>query len=435
MNHITNKNKKSIPFSINLFFSLILLSFIPFIDTLVRTNLITNIPQTDGLGIAGHMEWFDLINETVQAFLIVPLYALFHKCIQDSEKFKKRIFQSFLIVNVIYILFSFIVLMSCNSIVSAMTSDRIAEVTEYLRLETAGFIIGNIVCFVNILFVVLEKPFYIYAMVVLKTIFILIGDTFLIPQFGVNGVAYSDIAVSSVCVVLCLIVLYREKLISVSFRFDKTFLKDYLSIGSFSGFQILLDNIIYSAIVCKMVNAAAEQGNYWTANNIIWGLMLIPVSALAEIIKKDCKDILTSKKILCYNIVIAITFLIWLCFIPMSDAFLKNVMGIENFKTIKHILMILMPFYFAYSYTVLFDNILIGCGKTQYCFIISIIVNLIYYPAVYGLFLKGIFTPDITFICLMFGFGMALHLGCSIVAFTIYKRLDPERFYSPADDK
>lgn len=435
MNHITNKNKKSVPFSMNLFFSLILLSFIPFIDTLVRTNLITNIPQTDGLGIAGHMEWFDLINETVQAFLIVPLYALFHKCIQDSEKFKKRIFQSFLIVNVIYILFSFIVLMSCNSIVSAMTSDRIAEVTEYLRLETAGFIIGNIVCFVNILFVVLEKPFYIYAMVVLKTIFILIGDTFLIPQFGVNGVAYSDIAVSSVCVVLCLIVLYREKLITVSFRFDKTFLKDYLSIGSFSGFQILLDNIIYSAIVCKMVNAAAEQGNYWTANNIIWGLMLIPVSALAEIIKKDCKDILTSKKILCYNIVIAITFLIWLCFIPMSDAFLKNVMGIENFETIKHILMILMPFYFAYSYTVLFDNILIGCGRTQYCFIISIIVNLIYYPAVYGLFLKGIFTPDITFICLMFGFGMALHLGCSIVAFTIYKRLDPERFYSPADDK
>lgn len=435
MNHITNKNKKSIPFSINLFFSLILLSFIPFIDTLVRTNLITNIPQTDGLGIAGHMEWFDLINETVQAFLIVPLYALFHKCIQDSEKFKKRIFQSFLIVNIIYILFSFIVLMSCNSIVSAMTSDRIAEVTEYLRLETAGFIIGNIVCFVNILFVVLEKPFYIYAMVVLKTIFILIGDTFLIPQFGVNGVAYSDIAVSSVCVVLCLIVLYREKLITVSFRFDKTFLKDYLSIGSFSGFQILLDNIIYSAIVCKMVNAAAEQGNYWTANNIIWGLMLLPVSALAEIIKKDCKDILTSKKILCYNIVIAITFLIWLCFIPMSDAFLKNVMGIENFKTIKHILMILMPFYFAYSYTVLFDNILIGCGKTQYCFVISIIVNLIYYPAVYGLFLKGIFTPDITFICLMFGFGMVVHLGCSIVAFTIYKRLDPERFYSPADDK
>lgn len=325
--------------------------------------------------------------------------------------------------------------MSCNSIVSAMTSDRIAEVTEYLRLETAGFIIGNIVCFVNILFVVLEKPFYIYAMVVLKTIFILIGDTFLIPQFGVNGVAYSDIAVSSVCVILCLIVLYREKLITVSFRFDKIFLKDYLSIGSFSGFQILLDNIIYSAIVCKMVNAAAEQGNYWIANNIIWGLMLIPVSALAEIIKKDCKDILTSKKILCYNIVIAITFLIWLCFIPMSDAFLKNIMGIENFKTIKHILMILMPFYFAYSYTVLFDNILIGCGKTQYCFVISIIVNLIYYPAVYGLFLKGIFTPDIMFICLMFGFGMVVHLGCSIVAFTIYKRLDPERFSSPAGDK
>lgn len=74
MNHITNKYKKSIPFSMNLFFSLIVLSFIPFIDTLVRTNLITNIPQTDGLGIAGHMECrphvlqFDCISNDIRPY-------------------------------------------------------------------------------------------------------------------------------------------------------------------------------------------------------------------------------------------------------------------------------------------------------------------------------------------------------------------------------
>ena len=77
-------NEKAVKFPTNLYFSLMLLSFIPFVYTLVRTNLIVSSPRTDGLGIAGHIEWFDLINETIQAFLIVPLFALFNKCMKLS---------------------------------------------------------------------------------------------------------------------------------------------------------------------------------------------------------------------------------------------------------------------------------------------------------------------------------------------------------------
>lgn len=415
-------SEKTGKFPVNLFCSLMLLSFIPFLYTLVRTNLIADSLLTDGLGIAGHMEWFDLINETIQAFLIVPLFALLNKCRQDEGKFRERIFQSFLVVNIVYITFSILVLLYCSHIVTAMVSDNIREVTRYFKLETIGFIIANVGCFVNVLFVILEKPFYIYTMTVLKTICTIIGDLLLIPRFGVDGAAYSNILVSSVCVVLCLIVVFREKLITVSFQFEKSFVKDYLFTGVFSGAQILLDNIIYTAVVCKMVNAAAEQGNYWAANNVIWGLFLIPILALAEIIKKDCKDKLTKERMKQYHIVIIGTFLLWLCFIPMLNPFLKNIMGIENPGTIKHILVTLIPFYLAYNYTVLFDNILIGHGKTQYCFAVSAVVNLVYYPVMYGLMLKGIFKPDITFICMMFGFGMVVHLGCSIVCFLAYKR-------------
>lgn len=415
-------NKTATKFPLNLFFSLMLLSFIPFVYTLVRTNLIVNSPSTDGLGIAGHIEWFDLINETIQAFLIVPLFALFNRCMQDTEQLKERIFQSFLIVNGIYITFSIVVLIHCNAIVSTMVYDRLDEVTRYLALETIGFIIANVVSFVNVLFVVLEKTLYIYIMIICKTVLTILGDLFLISNFGVNGIAYSNIAVSSVCVVICLTVVFREKLAAVSFRFDKSFIKDYLRIGLFGGAQILLDNVVYFAIVCKMVNAVAQQGNYWTANNIIWGLMLIPISALGEIIKKDCRDKLTATKMKQYHTVIIVTVFVWLCFIPLLNPFLKNVMGIENFEAIKHILVILIPFYFAYNYTALFDNILIGYGKTYFGFAISVIVNLIYYPIVYKLMLKGIFAPSITFICMMFGFGMVVHLGCSIVCFMRYRR-------------
>lgn len=416
-------NEKKDKFPMNLFCSLMLLSLIPFVYTLVRTNLIANSPLTDGLGIAGHIEWFDLINETVQAFLIVPLFALLNKCLGDNRKFKERIFQTFLVVNAIYIIFSVIVLVYCKYIVSIMTVEHLHEVTRYLQLETIGFIINNIVCFINVLFVVLEKTVYIYSMVILKTLFTIVGDLVLIPKFGVNGVACTNILVSTICVVLCLIVVLREKLIAVSFQFDKAFVKDYLFIGLFSGTQILLDNMIYSAVVCKMVNAVAEQGNYWIANNIIWGLMLVPILALAEIIKKDCKEELTSINMKYYNRVIIVTFLIWWCFVPVLVPFLKNVMGIENFETVKQIIVVLIPFYLAYNYTVLLDNILIGYGKTQYCFITSLVVNLIYYPIMYVLLLKGIFTPNIIFIYRMFGFGMVTHLGCSIVCYIIYKRL------------
>lgn len=130
----------------------------------------------------------------------------------------------------------------------AMTHDRIPEVTRYLELETIGFIIANVVSFINVLFVILGKPLYIYGLVILKTIFIMFGDLFLIPRFGVNGIAYSNIVVNAVCILPCLVAVWKERLVAVSFKFDRVFVKDYLFIGFFSGSQILLDNIIYSAV-------------------------------------------------------------------------------------------------------------------------------------------------------------------------------------------
>lgn len=112
-----NRTGSGYRFPVNLYCSLLLLGFVPFLYTLVRTNLIADNPSADGLGIAGHIEWFDLINETIQAFLIVPLYALLNQSIKDKDKLKERIFQTFLIVNVIYILFSAFIFVYCSQLV------------------------------------------------------------------------------------------------------------------------------------------------------------------------------------------------------------------------------------------------------------------------------------------------------------------------------
>lgn len=87
--------RKNETFPIHLFCSLMLLNFIPFIDTIVRTSLIVSSSVADGLGIAGHIEWFDLIKETLQAFLIIPLYALLNQCRSDEKNSEKEFFSRF----------------------------------------------------------------------------------------------------------------------------------------------------------------------------------------------------------------------------------------------------------------------------------------------------------------------------------------------------
>lgn len=417
-----NPNGKDARFSWNLFFSLMLLNLLPFLFTVVRTRLIVSLPSVDGLGIAGHMEWFDLINETIQAFLIVPLYALLHPYKTGTREFQERTFQAFLLSTAVYLFFSVIVLICCGQIVAAMASGPVGAITRYLRLETMGFILAHAVSFIHVLFVLWEKPWYFYAMTVLKTLLTIVGDLVLIPAFGVNGVAYSNIAVNALSILLCLPVVRREKLAAVSFRFDRSFAGRYLFIGLFSGSQILLDNLIYSGVVCKMVNAVAEQGNYWTANNIIWGLMLLPMTALADIIKKDCGRDGLRLKMKTYHRIILVTFLTWLCFIPLMDPFLKNLMGIENPGAIKQIILTLIPYYLAYNYIVLFDSLLIGHGKTGDLFVISVVVNLLYYPLVYRLVANGTLTPGIHFICVMFGAGMVIHLCGSMLFFVLRRK-------------
>jgi hypothetical protein len=58
---------------------------------------------------------------------------------RNREKLRERVFQPFLVVNVIYIVFAAIVLICCRTIVSAMVLEQVTEVARYLALETIGF--------------------------------------------------------------------------------------------------------------------------------------------------------------------------------------------------------------------------------------------------------------------------------------------------------
>ena len=221
-----------------------------------------------------------------------------------------------------------------------------------------------------------------------------------------------------------LILLYMQKYLKFS-RFRKSdlpILKEWCRVGVFSGVQQFIDNFIYAIMICKMVNMVAEQGNYWIANNFIWGWLLIPISALTEIIRRDCKDGYTNLKQSNYYFIAASVITAWIITVPLWTPFYQYAENLQNAEEIFLITVKLAPFYIAYAGCAIIDNIFIGLGKTIYNAINSLIINLIYYGIFYILYITNTITFTMDAIILMFGFGMVVHLAVSLIEEKMFLR-------------
>ena len=407
--------------------SLCALALIPAVYQTVKTFLISSGGQDGTFDIIGQMEWFDLINETLQAFLIVPLYSVLNRIFKNHrEEFAGATFKTGLCASVLYTLFSVGVLIYGSTLIGAMSPGEIdiAVTSTYLRLETLAFIMGIIVSFANVVFVVIGKDKNVYIFLAVRTALSLVADILLIPSFGVYGVAVSNILANTLLSAMCIMLLYKQGYIRFKCfkKSDGAMLREWCKTGAFSGLQQFIDNLIYAVMVCKMVNMVAEQGNYWIANNFIWGWLLIPITALAEVIRSDCKDGYKELRKFNYYFIAAASAMLWVVTIPTWTPFFRYAQGLENAGEIFGIVIKLIPFYIAYAGCAIIDNIFVGLGKTSYNAVNSLIINLGYYGVFYILYRAGVITFTMNTIILMFGFGMAVHYAVSLVEEKIFFR-------------
>lgn len=406
--------ENDIIFPWKLFISLIFLNFIPNLYETVKIFFINS--SATSLDVVSQIEWFDLINEVLITFLTVPLYALLNKE-EISEKFKARVFQTFFLTCILYCLFSIIVYVNAHHMVTFMTGNNHAETIQYLRLETIAFVIGIIPSFFLIIFTIVRKEILINLILFVKMFAIIIGDFILIDKYGSFGIAYANMLINILLAIVCITIALHEQFIQLDFHFELSFLKSWFRVGSFCAGQIFLDNWIYAVLVCKMVNAVSEQGNYWIVNNFIWNWLLVPCIALGEIVKTDCKNGFKNLNMKQYCKLICMIVVVWICTMPSWSWIFKTLMHVNDVNAIMKIVFLLVPFYVAYMIASVLDNVFYGLGKTKYNFIISMVVNIVYYGIVYILFKIGIFTMNIHFIIYMFGFGMVVHAIFSIVLF------------------
>lgn len=420
MHYFKERLKQIKSFHWRLFAALCVWSLVPAIYQTLRTFIISTNQNRAVFDIIRQLEWFDLINETLLAFLIIPLYSVLNKIyVRNGQQFAKCIFKTAFITFLLYFAFSIAILIYCANLLKAMNPANIDLFTarRYLQLETAAFMINIIISFVNVVFVVIGKDKNIYIILLVKTIFSVIADFIFIPNMGIYGVAISNIIVNIIIAGSSLAILYSQGLIRPCFfhKEDLPILIQWLKTGGFSGTQQFIDNLFYAIMICKMVNMVAEQGNYWIANNFIWGWLLIPVGALTEVIRRDCKDGYNWLRKSNYYFVILLVMCLWLFTLPFWLSFFRYAENLTNAYEIFLITVKLVPFYIAYSISVVIDNIFIGLGKTVYNAVNSVIVNFIYYGIFYILYITEIVVFSMDMIILMFGFGMVFHLIISII--------------------
>ena len=150
-----------------MYLALCLLALVPAIYQTIITKLITVNTNLGSLNIKGQMEWFDLINETICAFLIVPMYSVLSK-VKKSENFSKVVFKLEIIG--LYVLFSLGTFFYGIHLVSYMNPKEInvVDAYRYLSLETIAFMIDIVYSYVNVVFLVIDKSKYMYLFLVGK---------------------------------------------------------------------------------------------------------------------------------------------------------------------------------------------------------------------------------------------------------------------------
>lgn len=411
-----------------LYFALLVLGFAPTIYTTVRIYFLGSLPGEYSFSIAGQLSWVNLLYEIINEAIILPLFYFIGKVATDKKEFTNRVKTGMLISLGIYLVLSAIIICFAKPLLSLMATDvSILDASaEYIRIESVANIFLILTQFALVALVTVNKSKYLYVLTFARLLLSLICDIFLVSSLpvslnlGVNGIAYSNIIVNVLLLLVSLVLLSKENInVFAKSKLKFSLVKEFVKVGSISGLESLVRNVAYMVMISRMVNEVGEQGVYWVANNFIWCWLLLPVLQLGELIKQEVatdKDNIR-KNTLGYLGITAIISVLWLVSIPLWKPFMANVLQFDDVNKLFELVLVLVGFYVLFAFQNVFDSVFYGLGKTKYMLFESVVTNIVYYGTAFVLYLSGLWTPSLISIALLFGIGNAFDSLVSLGAF------------------
>ena len=411
-----------------LYFALLVLGFAPTIYTTVRIYFLGSLPGEYSFSIAGQLSWVNLLYEIINEAIILPLFYFIGKIATDKKEFTNRVKTGMLMSLSIYLALSAVVICFTKPLLSLMATDvSILDASaEYIRIESVANIFLILTQFALVALVTINKSKYLYVLTFARLLLSLICDTFLVSSLpvslnlGVNGIAYSNIIVNVLLLLVSLVLLSKENInVFAKSRLKFSWVKEFVKVGSISGLESLVRNVAYMVMISRMVNEVGEQGVYWVANNFIWGWLLLPVLQLGELIKQEVAtdEDNIRKNTLGYLGITAIISVLWLVSVPFWKPFMANVLQFDDVNKLFELVLVLVGFYVLFAFQNVFDSIFYGLGKTKYMLFESVVTNTVYYGTPFVLYLTELWTPSLIGIALLFGIGNAFDSLVSLGAF------------------
>lgn len=412
-----------------MFGALLLFGLIPTLYTTFRIFLIGQLPGEYGFSIAGQLQWVSLLYEVLQEALILPLFFFVGAVVLNKDELINRIKTGLYFTVSVYTLLSILIFVFARPLVILMAQDAsiINETVSFIRLETVAMLFQTTVKFLMVIFVTIKKDKNVYLLLIIQLILTVVLDIFLVStlsislNLGVNGIAITNIIVNVLMLVMALQLLSRNGLsIFDNNKLSFTWLKELLKKGSVSGLESLVRNLAFMFMIVRMVNVVGEQGTFWVANNFIWGWLLLPVIQLGELVKADTsigRYETIKENSLGYFLITTLIVITWFISIPLWEPFMSNVLRIDNYKSVLHVVYISLGLYVLFAYNNVIDSIFYGLGKTSYMLFQSLVINIVFYGTAFILYITGVYVPTLTLIALMFATGTALD---SILTYFMY---------------
>ena len=421
-----------------LFVALLLMGFCPTVYTTVRTFILGTLPGEWSYSIAGQLSWVNLIYEILNEAIILPLFFFVGKVVNDQKDFSNRILSGLVVTFILYSCLSVAVIVFVYPLLKAMAAspEIIEESATYIRIESVANIAVILFNFICVAIVATGKAIYVYVLTGVKLILCILSDILLVRSIGVNGIGFSNIVVNLILFIVSLFILQKSGYaVFPKERLSFIWIRDLAKKGGLSGLESFIRNIAYMLMVSRMVNMVGEQGTYWIANNFIWGWLLLPVNQLAELIKQETStdEHSVRNNTFAYFFITAIICALWIVFIPAYKPFMKYIFNYTDVDKLYGLVMILLGFYMLYAVQNVFDATFYGRGEIGYMLFESIVTNTVYYGLFFILYLSGKWSPTLTGIALMFGFGNAFDSFVSGFAYRHYLRKNGIRIFSPLE--
>jgi len=408
-------------------------SFIPVIYSTFRVNFIGSIPDTWSFSIAAQVSWLNLLFEVVNEGLLLPLFYILGQAISDKAMFWHRVRTSLIVVFCGYLTLSLFVFVFSPDLVTALSqaSEAVDATVRYIRAETFAILTSSVYAVVAVVLVVKDERKALYALLLLKMLLTIVFDSLLVSQLpvsfnlGIMGVAYTNIVVNGILALIVVLMFFRMGAFSAPPSDTKNaWIWNWAKVSMASGLESLVRNVAFIVMIIKLINEVQQAGPFWIANQFIWGWLLLPILALGSLIKQDASTNkgMLGPRMMGYIYLTALFVFIAIVTIPFWPSFIRNVMGIEDYLPVYHLVLIMSVFYAIFAFNNLIDSYFYGIGRTDLMLIQSLAVNILFYGSAFILYQLGIFIPTLTGIALMFGTGIVFDSIITVLLFWAYYR-------------